>query len=337
VEQQPYPPSHYGSSSWDSSGPDYISSRSDYLSPTQENELESWGLMSKGAFHVPAAALGSPSQSLAYNAYTQFMDDQRVSRSAQQVTEPTSFILPPKQQTSAKFDPNIISPPQYQPPPNVNNQQLQLQQYLQKQQQLQLLLQQNRKQQSVNFGATQDIQQQPLIQVPDTNTVNGNTESAAQTKLLQQQQQKQSLLEQQRYQELVRQREESLKLKALTPRPPSESTTVHVTYDPFYSPILQKMDNVFVQVGFNEEACRERLVCSMYKTPSRFSPHSNLISAELSRYSINVLSALSVKINPYRPMASLISQHFLLHQAQSLAQIGTSIYSVFRLLSLSCS
>jgi len=88
---------------------------------------------------------------------------------------------------------------------------------------------------------------------------------------------------------------------------------VHVTYDPFYSPILQKMDNVFVQVGFNEEACRERLVCSMYKTPSRFSPHSNLISAELSRYSITVLSALSVKINSYRPMASLISQHFLLH------------------------
>jgi hypothetical protein len=25
-------------------------------------------------------------------------------------------------------------------------------------------------------------------------------------------------------------------------------------------------------------------VCSMYKTPSRFSPHSNFISAELSRY-----------------------------------------------------
>ena len=246
--------------------------------------------MLKGAFHVPAVALGSPSQSLAYNAYTQFMDDQRVSRSAQHVTEPTSFILPPKQHTPAKFDPNIISPPQYQPPPYVNNQQQQQQQqqqqYLQKQQQLQLLLQQNRKQQSANFGATLDVQQQPLIQVPDTNTVNGNKESTAQTKLLQQQQQKQLLLEQQRYQELVRQREESLKLKALTPRPPSESTTVHVTYDPFYSPILQKMDNVFVQVGFNEEACRERLVCSMYKTPSRFSPHSNLISAELSRYSL---------------------------------------------------
>jgi hypothetical protein len=285
MQHQPYPPSHYGPSNWDSSGPDYISSRSEYLSPTQENELESWGLMSKGSFHVPAAALDSPSHSLAYNAYTQFMDDQRVSRSAQQVTEPTSFILPPKQQTPAKFDPNIISPPQYQPSPYVNNQQQQ--EYLQKQQQLQSILQQNRKQQSVNFGATHGIQQQPLIQVPDTNTVSGNKENTAQVKLLQQQQQqKQLLLEQQRYQELVRQREEALKLKALTPRPTSESTTVLVTYDPFYSPILQKMDNVFVQVGFNEEACRERLVCSMYKTPSRFSPHSNLISAELSRYSL---------------------------------------------------
>jgi hypothetical protein len=252
------------------------------LSPTQENELESWGLMSKGVFHVPAAEVGSQSQSLAYNAYTQFLDDQRVSRSAQPVTEPTSFILPPTKQTPTKFNPNIISPPQYQPPANVNNQQQQP--FLQKQQ-LQQLLQQNRNQQSVNYGATQGIQQQTLIQVPDTN-LNGNKDSTAQSKLLQQQQHKQLLLQQQRYQELVRKQEESLKLKALTQRPSTEGTTVHVTYDPFYSPILQKMDNVFVQVGFNEEACRERLVCSMYKTPSRFSPHSNLISAELSRYSL---------------------------------------------------
>lgn len=232
--------------------------------------------MSKGVFHVPAAAVGSQSQSLAYNAYTQFLDDQRVSRSAQHVTEPTTFILPPKQQTPAKFDPNIISPPLYQLPPYANNQQ---------QQQLHLLHQQNRKQQNVNFEGTHVIHPQPLIQVADTNIASGNKENIAQVKLIQQQQQhKQLLLEQQRYQELVRQEEESLKLKALTPRPPSEGTTVHVTYDPFYSPILQKMDNVFVQVGFNEEACRERLVCSMYKAPSRFSPHSNLISAELSRY-----------------------------------------------------
>lgn len=59
--------------------------------------------------------------------------------------------------------------------------------------------------------------------------------------------------------------------------------TVLVTYDPFYSPILQKIDALFTQLGFNDEGCRERLICSMYKNPVRFSPHSNLLSTELSR------------------------------------------------------
>ncbi|XKL62676.1 hypothetical protein PGB90_002509 [Kerria lacca] len=49
-------------------------------------------------------------------------------------------------------------------------------------------------------------------------------------------------------------------------------------------PILQKIDSIFTQLGFNEEGCRERLICSMYKNPVRFSPHSNLLSTELSRY-----------------------------------------------------
>ncbi|PNF33305.1 hypothetical protein B7P43_G07749, partial [Cryptotermes secundus] len=217
--------------------------------------------MSKGLFHVPAAALGSHPQSLAYNAYTQYLEDQRVSRSALPVTEPSIF-LPPKQQTPAKFDPNIISPPQ--PPPYLNNQQ----QFVQKHQPLQLLHQQSQKQQSNNFGNGNLIQQQRVIQVVDPTAVAENK----QTKLQQQQQQKyqQLLLEQQKYQQFLREQEQSLKLKALTPRPATEGTTVQVTYDPFYSPMLQKMDNVFVQLGFNEEACRERLVCSMYKTPSRF-------------------------------------------------------------------
>ncbi|KAK6622102.1 hypothetical protein RUM44_001909 [Polyplax serrata] len=73
------------------------------------------------------------------------------------------------------------------------------------------------------------------------------------------------------------------KLQVLTPKPPLDSTTVSATYDPFYSPILQKIDNIFVQLNFNDEPCRERLICSMYKTPQRFSPHSNLLSHELSR------------------------------------------------------
>jgi hypothetical protein len=246
------------------------------LSPSQENELESWGLMSKGVFHVPAAALSPDPQSLAYNSYNQFLDDQRVSRSALTVTEPASIFLPPKQPTPARFNPNIISPPkEYPSPPYVSNQQQQ-QQVLQKQQQLHLLHQQNMKQQNIHFEGHSGIQQQKTIQVADPAAV----ADSKQTKL----QQQQLLLEQQKYQQLVRQQEETLKLKALTPRPPTEGTIVQVTYDPFYSPILQKMDNVFVQLGFNEEACRERLVCSMYKTPSRFSPHSNLISAQLSRY-----------------------------------------------------
>jgi hypothetical protein len=57
--------------------------------------------------------------------------------------------------------------------------------------------------------------------------------------------------------------------------------------DPFYSPILERLDKVFNQLGFQDEVCRERLVCSMYKNPQRYSPHSNFISAELSRSVIN--------------------------------------------------
>ncbi|KDR19958.1 hypothetical protein L798_05237, partial [Zootermopsis nevadensis] len=233
VDHQSPPPQHYGPNSWDSSAPDYISSRNEYLSPTQENELESWGLMSKGAFHVPAAALNPDSQSLAYK-------------------------------TPARFDPNIISPPkQYPSPPYVSNQQQEL-----------LLHQLNNKQQNIHFEGHGGIQQHKTIRVVDPTAVAENKQAKLH--------QEQLLLEQQKYQQLLRQ-QEALRLKNLTPRPPAEGTTVQVAYDPFYSPILQKMDNVFVQLGFNEEACRERLVCSMYKTPSRFSPHSNLISAELSR------------------------------------------------------
>ncbi|XP_074031322.1 uncharacterized protein [Leptinotarsa decemlineata] len=56
-----------------------------------------------------------------------------------------------------------------------------------------------------------------------------------------------------------------------------------ITYDKFYSPILEKVDKILNELEFFEEPCRERLICSMYKYPDKFSPHSNLISAELSR------------------------------------------------------
>lgn len=54
-------------------------------------------------------------------------------------------------------------------------------------------------------------------------------------------------------------------------------------YDVFYSPILEKIDKILNGLQFTEEPCRERLICSMYKNPEKFSPHSNLLSNELSR------------------------------------------------------
>lgn len=53
--------------------------------------------------------------------------------------------------------------------------------------------------------------------------------------------------------------------------------------DPFYGPILTKIDTIFAQLSVNDEPCKERLLCSMYKNPTQYSPHSNFISAELSR------------------------------------------------------
>ncbi|XP_037815153.1 uncharacterized protein LOC119605856 isoform X2 [Lucilia sericata] len=56
-----------------------------------------------------------------------------------------------------------------------------------------------------------------------------------------------------------------------------------LNYDPFYSPILLKIDKIVEQLGVTDDLCKERLVCSMYKDPQRYSPHSNFVSAELSR------------------------------------------------------
>lgn len=75
----------------------------------------------------------------------------------------------------------------------------------------------------------------------------------------------------QQYQQAVTSR-----LQALTPRP-------HSAADPFYGPMLARLDAVFSQLGVHDEGCKERVVCSMYKNPLRYSPHSNLVSAELSR------------------------------------------------------
>lgn len=54
--------------------------------------------------------------------------------------------------------------------------------------------------------------------------------------------------------------------------------------DPFYGPIVARIDSILNQYGaYIGEHCKEWLVCNMYKNPSAFSPHSNFLSAELSR------------------------------------------------------
>lgn len=67
------------------------------------------------------------------------------------------------------------------------------------------------------------------------------------------------------------------------PDPRHNSNTNLAAIDPFYGPILTKIDTIFAQLGVNDEPCKERLLCSMYKNPTQYSPHSNFISAELSR------------------------------------------------------
>lgn len=63
------------------------------------------------------------------------------------------------------------------------------------------------------------------------------------------------------------------------------SSMLLTNYDPFYSPLLSRLDAVFHQLnldGDNEE-CREKLVCLMYASPAKYMPYSNLVSAQLSR------------------------------------------------------
>lgn len=37
-------------------------------------------------------------------------------------------------------------------------------------------------------------------------------------------------------------------------------------------------------MGYLDETCKERMVCNMYKDPLKYSPNSNYVSAELSRW-----------------------------------------------------
>lgn len=63
------------------------------------------------------------------------------------------------------------------------------------------------------------------------------------------------------------------------------SSLLLTNYDPFYSPLLSRLDAVFQQLGLQKdnEVCRKKLVCFMYSNPAKYAPYSNLVSAQLSR------------------------------------------------------
>lgn len=67
-------------------------------------------------------------------------------------------------------------------------------------------------------------------------------------------------------------------------RPAAPTIDVRKSYDDgYYGPIIERLDEMFAQLKFHDEPCRERLVCSMYKNPKMYEPSSNIISNELSR------------------------------------------------------
>lgn len=76
----------------------------------------------------------------------------------------------------------------------------------------------------------------------------------------------------------------------LTPVATAKSSSISIsrqdTEDEYYGPIIARLEDIFGQLRFYEETCREMLVCSMYKNPAGYSPHSNLVSNELSRYEV---------------------------------------------------
>lgn len=90
--------------------------------------------------------------------------------------------------------------------------------------------------------------------------------------------------------------------RLLTPVATAKSSSVSIsrqeTDDEYYGPIIERLDVIFGQLRFYEETCKEMLVCSMYKNPAEYSPHSNLVSNELSRYEkcgSYILCSLSIK------------------------------------------
>lgn len=136
--------------------------------------------------------------------------------------------------------------------------------YAQQQQQLQ---QQHHQQQQQQQIQKQQIQQQQVQQ-------------QIQQQKMQQQQMQQHQLQQQQQQSRPVQGQRVIQTSSKVSSVPSSRPAYD---DEFYGPIVGRLDEIFGQLRFLEENCRERLVCSMYKNPAIYSPHSNLVSNELSR------------------------------------------------------
>lgn len=93
---------------------------------------------------------------------------------------------------------------------------------------------------------------------------------------------------------------------------PIAATNQVVHDDSFYGPIVQRLEDIFAQLRFVEEPCRERLICSMYKNPAIYSPHSNLVSNELSRYVNFILRSTVVAWNVGSGMAEIFDYENIL-------------------------
>lgn len=204
---------------------------------------------------------------------------------------PVSIMAPPPlpsnqptlttPQLSIQIPPTLtnihIQPPSpYLQTPSVHTKQSILTDQLQEQLKQHILQreQEHQKQQNIQMKQQQHLNQQQVQQLQQHQK---HLMQEQQHQLLQEQQKEQILKQQQiQHKTSVQNIENNLHTQAITS--PLNSIT-----DQFYSPILEKIDKILIGIGFNDEGCRERVICSMYKNPEKFSPHSNLISAELSR------------------------------------------------------
>lgn len=190
------------------------------------------------------------------------------------IAQPTLIPPPPPPGTvflQKKLSPEGLKAPPYSAqvsPKIVQQQEAEQQQLLQQQRvvQQQRIQAQHIQQQQVQ---EHQIQQQPVQQQQVQ-------QQQVQQKQVQKQRQQNQNDQQQANKKPEIKKEESDFEKALR-------QAASITYDPFYSPILEKIDQILNNLGFSDEPCRERLICSMYKDPVKFSPHSNLLSSELSR------------------------------------------------------